>query len=68
METRVWIQKWTESSLNDDTYKGYIESTEHVLVTSVDKSDELIRILTEDGKNIIFRATDIIQAAKKIML
>lgn len=68
METRVWIREWTESPLNDGTYKGYIESTKHVLVSSVDKSDELIQIQTENGETIIVKATDIIQAAKKIML
>lgn len=68
METRVWIPEWKESSLNNGTYTGYIKSTEHIIVSSVDASDDLVKIETADNKTIIVMASDIKKAVEKVVL
>ena len=68
METRVIVSAWKESSLNNETYKGYIKTPQFILLSSVDGSDDLVRINDGDGKEIVVMASDIITAVKKITL
>ena len=68
METKVWIQEWKESSLNNDSYKGYIKSTEKTIVSSIEANNDLVKIETSDNRAIILMASDIRKAVEKVMI